>query len=143
MSEYTTATIVHSGTCLRTPKDPPRREDGVCALDGCDRKLPKLALQHGDPFHSALCCRTFYGLTESEIAGAQLGWPRSERMHGSNRYREGCRCEVCRAEASAQRRNYRNPRRDAARKRERYATDPEYRDRVLAYNRRRRRGSNG
>lgn len=50
--------------------DPPVRPDGRCALDGCNHRLPrgkKLRKYAGvqldmDPFCSAQCCRTHFGV---------------------------------------------------------------------------------
>lgn len=33
-----------------------------CALKRCKKRLPELAVQHGDPFHSSDCCRKQFGV---------------------------------------------------------------------------------
>ena len=42
--------------------DPEPRPDGICALDGCGKKLPPLAVEARDPFHSGKCARAWYAV---------------------------------------------------------------------------------
>lgn len=46
----------------RLPIDPPIPTDGHCAVIGCGREIPEVAIDNGDPFHSAQCARRFHGV---------------------------------------------------------------------------------
>ena len=51
----------------------------VCAREGCSRRLPILAAEHGDPYCSNDCCRLDHGLPAMT----------------DRRYREKTTCKAC------------------------------------------------
>lgn len=118
----------------------------VCAREGCDQPLGELATLHGDPFHSAKCCRAYHEIDSSdELIRENLGSKRFPRHGTTWMYRKHhCRCRLCREAVRNQKRRERlnpdyleNERKRMAARRERYANDPVYREKILAKNRER------
>lgn len=61
-----------SGGTGTTRSDPPRRDDGRCALPDCNKRLPTITARHrryggeallSEPFCSTECCRSYHGTT--------------------------------------------------------------------------------
>lgn len=52
---------------MRLRKDPGLRRDGVCALKGCEKQLPKVGRENNDSFCSTRCCRLWHGLPDPNI----------------------------------------------------------------------------
>lgn len=67
--------------------DPPVREDGTCALDGCGEPLPSRAVELRDPFHRSKCARAFHGVTFAE---EYLGRPTKTEVSDSDRRWNKC-----------------------------------------------------
>lgn len=78
--------------------DPPIPADGACAQCGKERKYAAPSKYAGDapvhdPFCSADCCRTYYGVIRESSATPVR---RDQWQHGTVRgYSTGCRCEPC------------------------------------------------
>lgn len=111
--------------------EPERRTDGLCAREGCGKKLPEVTKQmrkyagnqiEKDPFCSAKCCRIVYNAVQNSPATSADHMQRMVVPCGTiSAYRYGCRCESCKTAS-----------RDSARKR-RAARQEHYR----AYNKER------
>jgi hypothetical protein len=60
--------------------DPAPRPDGLCALPGCNQKVPKLARDHRDPFHASTCARTWHGHPLPPYKSGIDGWTQKRRQ---------------------------------------------------------------
>lgn len=56
------------GAHLTALDPPPPREGDDCAC-GCGKGLPRIALEHGDPFNSAECARRWHGVSSAFAEG--------------------------------------------------------------------------
>ena len=66
---------------MRQRREPRPRQDGLCALKTCRRRLGPLAVRDGDPFHTSLCCRRYYGVVfHSDEASERYAESRKGRI---------------------------------------------------------------
>lgn len=62
-------------------KEPKMRKDRICARKDCNEPLNDLTIRAGDPFHTALCARVYYGAA-NEKDMEQEGRPTTARPGG-------------------------------------------------------------